>query len=333
MGELAPPPSAEVNSAEPPPTRRRSSSLTRKVRYPSKPFVTLDKRAQRLQHSVVTFGKLGALFVTLAGVLGGCERAVVSVGAWEPLSQPTSGQGGASALAGSSGAGGLPGGGAGGGVEAGAGGEPALPSSGFYLEAESGELSGGFTIGTDAAASAGQFLQAPDEAVPDDADSTATARYTFTLAEAGDYLIWGRIYSPDIYTNRFHVQVDGGARYLWRISVGNIWYWDDFHDNLQYNEPLRFQLTAGTHELVLGNVAAGARLDRLYITASGDTPPGNNTKCRPPHSIDLDGVCHDSCGARATAEQGTTCVCASRPEAERFEAYDCGGGSCCFTPP
>jgi hypothetical protein len=202
----------------------------------------------------------------------------------------------------------------------------------MYLEAESGELSGGFSVGSDAAASSGQYLLAPDIAVPDDTEGTAHARYTFTVPVDGDYLIWGRVYSPDIATNRFHVQVDGGTRYLWRITVGDIWYWDDVHDNLQYNQPLRFLLAAGAHELVIGNVAAGARLDRLYITANGDEPPGNNSKCRPPHSIELAGVCHDSCGAQATPERGTTCICAAVPESERFEAYDCGSGACCFTP-
>lgn len=253
---------------------------------------------------------LGALLLTFAASGSGCERAVTSVGAWEPVQQPS--------VAGQSGAAGAP--------------EALDVPSGQYLEAELGELAGGFTVGVDPAASNGRYLLAPDTAAPEGEESPATARYTFTVEEDGDYLIWGRIFSPDISSNRFHVQVDGGTRYLWRITVGSIWYWDDVHDNLQYNQPLRFQLTAGTHELVIGNVAAGARLDRLYITANGDEPPGNNTKCRPPHSIDLDGVCHESCGAQATPERGTTCICAAVPESERFDAYDCGGGSCCFAP-
>jgi hypothetical protein len=275
--------------------------------------------------------RLAALLFTLAGVSTACDRTVTSVGSWEPLSQPSAGQGGS----GGGGAGGVASGG--GGIapsdagEAGQSGAP--PQDGLYLEAESGELSGGFTVETDTAASGGQYLQAPlGVTVPDDMEGAAHARYTFSVPEDGDYLIWGRIYSPDIYTNRFHFQVDGGTRYLWRITVGNIWYWDDFHDNADYNEPLHFQLSAGTHELLLSNVAGGARLDRLYITANGDEPPGNNTKCRPPHNIDLDGVCHDSCGAQATPERGTSCSCAAVPEAERFEAYDCGSGKCCFLP-
>jgi hypothetical protein len=264
-----------------------------------------------------------ALLLTLQVVIGGCDRSVTSVGAWSPLMQPDpGGQGGG-------GEGNTAGGGST--SEGGAGGEP-QPPQGFYLEAESGELAGGFTTATDPAASGGQYLLAPDIPSPEDMESSAQARYAFTVPVDGDYLIWGRIYSPDISTNRFHIQVDGGARYLWRLSVGNIWYWDDIHDNRQYNEPLLFQLAAGPHDLLIGNVAAGARLDRLYITANGDEPPGNNTKCRPPHSIDLDGVCHDSCGAQATAERATTCSCSAVPETERFEAYDCGGGSCCFVP-
>jgi hypothetical protein len=273
---------------------------------------------------------LAALFITLLGAATACDRTVTSVGALELL-QPSAGQSG-----GSAGGGGAAGAGGTTPSQAGAsdGGEGgAAPPAGLYLEAESGELSGGFTIESDASASAGQYLQAPlGVTVPDDMEGAAHARYTFSVPADGDYLIWGRIYSPDIYTNRFHFQVDGGTRYLWRITVGNIWYWDDFHDNASYNEPLVFQLTAGTHELVISNVAAGARLDRLYITDSGYEPPGNNTMCRPPHSIDLDGVCHDSCGWHASPERGTSCSCADVPEAERFDAYDCGGGKCCYLP-
>ena len=254
---------------------------------------------------------LAALLVSLASTLGGCERAVTSVGAWEPLSpSPTAGQSGAG----------------------GGGGEPGLggAASGFYLEAEDGELSGGFTIESDVAASNGHYLAAPAVAAPDDGEGAAQARYTFTLAEDGDYLIWGRIYSPDIDSNRFHVRLDGGVRYLWRITVGTIWYWDDLHDDQNYNEPLRFQLSAGSHELVISNVAANARLDRLYVTSNGDQPPGNNTKCRPPHTIDLDGVCSPSCGAQATPDRATTCSCTGRPSGDLFAAYDCASGNCCF---
>jgi hypothetical protein len=233
---------------------------------------------------------LATLLVTLASALGACDRSVTSVGDWSPPEQP----------------------------------------QGLYVEAESGELTGGFTVGEDAAASGGQFLLAPDVSKPEGEEGGARARYQLTVPVDGDYVLWGRIYSPDISSNRFHVQMDGGTRYLWRITVGTIWYWDDVHDDVSYDEPLHFRLRAGEHELVIGSVAAGARLDRLYLTAGDDEPPGNDTPCRPPHSIDLGGVCHESCGSRATLERATTCGCDGRAEADLFPAYDCVGGSCCF---
>lgn len=301
------------------------TSMSVSIRGPARLARVLDRAPRWRNHPRVFPRSFSVFFLLSVGSAVGCERTVTSVGAWEPPPP----RGGESSGAGAAGSG--RGAGAGADGDGGQGGHSGS-LDGLYLEAELGELSGGFTVGADASASSGRYLLAPDAAVADGAESPATARYRFTVADDGVYLIWGRIYSPSIYTNRFHVRVDDGARYLWRITVGDVWYWDDFHDDLEYDRPLRFELTAGTHELLIGNVAAGARLDRLYITASGDEPPGNDTPCRPPHSIEIEGVCHDSCGAQATTEQGTTCSCDGRPQAELFEAYDCASGSCCFVP-
>lgn len=275
-----------------------------------------------------------ALLAAVACAVAGCESSVISVGAWEPIVEqpPTAGQAG---TAGSSGAGGVAGAGAGGSGATtslgGAGGEPDAP--GLYLEAEHGELSGGFSIVNDVAASNGQYIQPPTgpalEQTPV-ADSPR-ARYTFDLATAGDYVIWGRIYSPDVSSNRFWFQVDGGTWYVWRITVGEIWFWDDFHDNIRYNDTLHFPLAAGPHELVIAKDASTARLDRLYITAEGDEPPGNDTPCRPPHSIDRGGGdCYDSCGSQAPAGMHTTCLVDMCAGKELLDAYDCN--ICCVVP-
>jgi hypothetical protein len=273
-----------------------------------------------------------------------CEPTVTSVGAWEPL--VVQGGGGSAGSAGSAGDGGVSGsgaasgssgsagaGGAGGaGAEAGssAGGAPDS-LLGQYFEAEAGDLTG-FLIASDDAASGRQYIAAPPDIVADEMPGAALATYHFDVDEDAEYIIWGRIYSPDIYSNRFWIQVDGGTWYRWRITVGKIWYWDDFHDDLSYNEPLLFQLTAGSHTLHIANEAPDTRLDRLYITANGDEPPGNMTKCRPPHSIDLGNpTCDFSCGAQAPAGMHTTCECGDRTD--KFPAYDCGGGYCCVVPP
>jgi hypothetical protein len=136
-------------------------------------------------------------------------------------------------------------------------------------------------------------------------------------------VIWGRIRSPGVLENRLWFQVDGGNFVKWRISTGDIWYWDDLHDDLTYHAPLRFELAAGRHELVLANCAPAVSLDRLYITADGDVPPGNDTPCHPPHSIERDGSCLRSCGSQG----GTACGSAECMGKPQFAAYDCG--VCC----
>ncbi|HXK18820.1 MAG TPA: hypothetical protein VNG33_13510, partial [Polyangiaceae bacterium] len=218
--------------------------------------------------SVATLALLGAA----VGVTGACDATVTPVGSWEPIMlQPPAGQagmGGVSGMSGSAGggAGGMSGGaGAGaGGAAAGEGGEAGQPEPtgpGLYLEAENGELSGGFTIGADGTASNGAYIQGPPGVTSDTVAGAAQARYTFELPKDGTYVIWGRIYSPDTSSNRFWFQLDGGKWYLWRITVGTIWFWNYFHEDVMYNDILHFPLTAGAHTLVIANSVPDARLD------------------------------------------------------------------------
>jgi len=213
-------------------------------------------------------------------------------------------------------------------VEAGTAADVDVPAnSGRYIEAESGELSGGFSIGDDPSASRQRYIAPPAAVTSEQEPGSARARYVFQVSSPGAYLIWGRIRSPSAATNRFWVQMDGGAWYKWRISVGDIWYWDDFHSDVDYGTPLRFELAAGNHELVIANCVDGVALDRLYISASGDEPEGNDTECNPPHSIQIGGICLPSCGSL----RGTRCspsICADRP---LLAAYDCT--ICCQVEP
>lgn len=228
----------------------------------------------------------------------GCDASVTSVGAWAPI------------------------------VE-----QPEPPSKSLYLEAESGELSAGFAISSDASASNGQYLEAAlgtPLAMDDKTPGPARSLYRFNAPEDGDYVIWGRIWSPSAATNRFFFQVDGGGWHQWRISTGTIWFWDDLHEGTNYYRPLIFPLTAGPHELLLGNAVTGVKLDRLYITADGDKPPGNDTPCYPPHSIDINRDCQPSCGSHANANNMTSCVASICQGREIVEAYDCG--ICCLVP-
>ena len=254
---------------------------------------------------VVTSAAVLALVSGSLAATGGCDSTVTSVGAWEPITRQ--GDGGAAELTG----------------------------PGLYLEAESGELSsdptaadGGFAIIPDAKASAGKYILPPAGLVSDMVHGSAQARYAFNVDETDDYLIWGRIYTPDITSNRLWFQVDGGEWIRWNITVGTIWYWHAFHRDKLYDDPMHFTLTAGSHQLIIANDVPGARLDKLYITNQGDTPAGNNTTCRPPHTIDRDGTCQKSCGIQALPGRPTSCGCGGG--VTTFFAYDCTSKNCCF---
>jgi hypothetical protein len=196
----------------------------------------------------------------------------------------------------------------------------------LYLEAEQASALRGFTIERDDDASNERCLAAPAEAMETDEPGPARASYDFVIEQSASYVLWGRIRAPSASENRFWFQVDGGTWYKWRISVGNIWYWDDLHDDTDYGTPLTFELEAGPHRLVLADAVSGVELDRLYITADGDTPPGNDTPCSPPHSIEIAGACLPSCGA----QQGRMCGASACAGLAHIPAYDCD--ICCMAP-
>jgi hypothetical protein len=197
------------------------------------------------------------------------------------------------------------------------------PDPNLYLEAESGVLAGGFSIGEDAGASRGRYIAPPVGVESDVEPGMARAVYSFSLERDGDYVIWGRLRAPGALNNRFWFQVDGGVWTKWRISVGDIWYWDDFHRDTDYGNTLTFPLEAGKHELVLANCVDGVALDRLFFSPTGVVPPGNDTACHPPHSIELEGQCLPSCGA----QDGTTCDAVACEGRDLISAYDCA--VCC----
>ncbi|HTA93338.1 MAG TPA: hypothetical protein VK745_27360 [Polyangiaceae bacterium] len=199
---------------------------------------------------------------------------------------------------------------------------------GVYLEAEDGALSGGFLIGDDPTASAGHFIYVNAGATFDTAPGgSANARYQLAVKSDGTYLIWGRIHSPTYAENRFWFQLDGGAWTLWRISTGDIWFWDAFHDNTDYGDPIPFALSAGSHELVIANAVDVVGLDRLYFAPVGSMPVGNDTICNPPHSIAVDGGCTPSCGSLGG-------LCGANPcdgTSTSTPTYDCHP-TCCVPP-
>lgn len=202
--------------------------------------------------------------------------------------------------------------------------DAACAPASFYLDLAAAALGGGFAIEADPDAPGGTVLVPPavsSESAPGDASAT----YAFDVACAHDYLLWGRIRGPAVNENSFWFSIDDGGFYQWRLSTGVIWYWKAATSGAAYVIPLHFALDAGAHRLVFRNSSPDVSLAGIYVAPPGEVPPGNDTPCDPPNSIQLeDGGCEMSCGASG-GNQCEVMTCVGRPT---FTVYDCA--VCCY---
>ena len=220
---------------------------------------------------------------------------------------PIGGEGGA----GSGGAG--AGGAAAGGADDGAGGEPNLPTA--------------FTIGDDADASEGKYIESPAGFTSDALPGPARASYLFDVPQDHDYVFWARFYAPSRDNNRVWVKVDDGIWTMLRVTTGETWFWYTFHKEGEFDIPIKYTLTEGEHTLQVASDSDGVRIDRFYVTPvlSGDRPAGDDTTCNPPHTVQIGDVCMSSCGML----QGNSCDAAMCAGKTLLPAYDCD--ICCST--
>ncbi len=196
-------------------------------------------------------------------------------------------------------------------------------SLGVYIEAESGTLSGGFVIDSDAKASAGHLITPAVGMTSEDVPGPARAEYELNARATGTYVVWARVHHQDLDQNRFFFQMDGGDWIKERITTGDVWFWDRLHDDVNYGTAYPFDLSAGVHHLVIANCVDGAKLDRLYYAPDGSKPEGTETMCNPPHSVQFNGECDPSCGSMAGRCGGP--LCAGLPT---MPTYDCP--ACCI---
>jgi hypothetical protein len=231
-----------------------------------------------------------------------------------------------------------------------------------YIEAEDGQLMGGFTVMNDPRASGGKYIQTTALASVDAGSGVVAtlATYNFNLTRAGNYRIWGRVRDPDASHDRWRVTVDdanvddasvqlfveggtidGGVTnpFSWRLSTGVAWWWRPITDDIDYLHPVTFPLSAGSHEISFTSDESGLSLDRLWVVPAdvphalraNDPVPANTSPCRPPDSIELtDGGCKPSCGSFATSDMMTTCPAVSCNGFPERQAYDCN--VCCLVP-
>jgi mannobiose 2-epimerase len=222
--------------------------------------------------------------------------------------------------------------------------------SAIWLEAEAGTLSGSPTFATnsDSNASGGQYIQPTANSLNSPGPNRAT--YTFTVT-AGTYKVWGRVISPTADDDSFWVSMDGGSFVKWNsIPLHSSWEWDDVHNSDAGGGAVSYNLTQGSHTLVIANREDGVKLDKLYITALGDIPTGMGGGCTPTTCSDLGAACGTpsdgcggtlSCGTCPTGQMCSAsyqCVCAPTTCAAQGAVCGtisdgCGGTLSCGTCP
>jgi hypothetical protein len=124
------------------------------------------------------------------------------------------------------------------------------------------------------------------------------------------------VISPTADDDSFWVSMDGGAFVMWNgIPASSTWAWDDVHDSNNGGAVVTYTVAQGSHTLVIANREDGVKLDKLYITAKGDTPSGlgGGNACVP-----------TTCGAA-----GATCGSLSDGCGNTLSCGTCGTGQTC----
>lgn len=141
----------------------------------------------------------------------------------------------------------------------------------IWLEAERGTVGATWNDNVaDTTASAGQYVTVkPGNNSTASAPTTAAGlvTLTFNVTTAGTYKLWFRTICPDANGDSFWVKMDSGSFAMWNgITAATAWRWDSFATT--------YTLSAGSHTLTIGYREDGAKLDKVYLTAAGDTPTG-----------------------------------------------------------
>lgn len=148
-----------------------------------------------------------------------------------------------------------------------------------FIEAEEGDLFGAFVPVSDAEASGGAYIWMPDESVTGGFNVMNRAEFTFELPYAGMWRVQGLVRSDSGGADSFFVEIDGntgsGPVYIWDTNAGSVgnqeFQWDDISQR-GGSDPLVFNLTAGTHTVVVYGREDGTRIDSLRMIIEGIQP-------------------------------------------------------------
>lgn len=150
--------------------------------------------------------------------------------------------------------------------------EPSL-SEYHWLEAEHADsIISPLEVASDENASGGKYIFSPNGTGNQYAPGSVMATYSVTIAQAGEYILWGRVIANNGKDDSFIVQVDSAFNNVWSIAIGASWHWDEVNNS--YNgDSVKFFLNRGKYTIKIKLREDGARLDKLLLTNNIDFFP------------------------------------------------------------
>ncbi len=114
-----------------------------------------------------------------------------------------------------------------------------------------------------------------------------SATWTVNVPEAGQYVIWSRINTPNTTGAQFQLDIDGGN--CWQVGGGqqsNTWTWVNWYGGNQAQKITHNFTSSGTHTLKAIGLLAGVQIDRIILLGNDEkcsdnstTPTGNGDNC------------------------------------------------------
>jgi hypothetical protein len=91
--------------------------------------------------------------------------------------------------------------------------------------------------------------------------TTGSATYAFEIAEAGDYVLWCRVWWGDECGNSFTMKIDSAAPFSFgQDATYKSWHW------VKSAPVSQLSLSKGKHTLEIHNREDGARVDQVLLT-------------------------------------------------------------------
>jgi len=149
---------------------------------------------------------------------------------------------------------------------------PTLVSIYIPLAAGSATLSAPMSLSTDPADPTQQFISTST-------GNAGSASFDFYVPEAGDYIVWCRVFAPTTLRDSFFVAVDGGPQDIYDMAAGNwtnVWQWTRVNGQTAGAYPRIFTLAAGSHSIVFFGRESASMLNRMIITEDPTFVPADN---------------------------------------------------------